>query len=377
MRITAAVVREKGGKFLFDQLELEPPSEGEILVRVAACGICLADLAIRDQHYPTPLPVVLGHEGAGVVEAVGKGVKFVSVGNHVLMTFASCGQCPSCATGATATCWHHMEMNFSGRRYSGHDWSIPAPLSRKAAGGQADEPINGAFFNQSSFATHAIATERNVVVVDRAADLTILAPLGCGFQTGAGAVMNTLKPEVGSSLLVTGAGNVGLASVMAAKLVGCDPIVAVDTVESRLDLALELGATHVINARSTPNLVAAVQEMSPDGIAYAIDSTGNPTVFRSAIDVLQTNGVCGLIGGAPQGTEVSIDMTHLLFGRTVKGILQGDSKPKSFLPKLVNLYQQGRFPVDRLITQFCFNDIEEAVAEMVVGRVIKPVLVMD
>ncbi|WKD51269.1 NAD(P)-dependent alcohol dehydrogenase [Microbulbifer spongiae] len=370
-------MRKKNGPFTLEPLELDPPSEGEVLVRIAACGICRADLSVRDQHYPTPLPVVLGHEGAGVVEGVGKGVKTVSVGDHVLMTFAFCGQCPSCALGVIATCWHHMEMNFSGKRYSGHDWSIPAPLFQYDANGGVREQINGAFFNQSAFATHAIATEANVVVIDKSADLQTLAPLGCGFQTGAGAIMNVLRPEVGASLLVTGAGSAGLAAVMAAKIIGCDPIIILDTVDSKLRLALDLGATHVINGSKTKDAVSAVKTICPHGVAYAIEGTGNPAVFRNTVDVLQPTGVCGLIGGAPQGTEVAFDMTHLLFGRTVKGILQGGSRPKSFLPKLTKLHQQGRFPIEKLIAHYEFSNIEAAVDALSTGHVIKPVLTMQ
>ncbi|MER8700227.1 NAD(P)-dependent alcohol dehydrogenase [Mesorhizobium sp. M1227] len=375
MDIKAAVVRERGGPFLIEDLQLEAPSAGEVLVKVVACGICHTDLIIRDQFYPTPLPIVLGHEGAGIVEAVGVGVKTVRPGDHVLMSFAYCGTCPSCLEGATSYCWHHMEMNFSGKRYSGSDWTIPAPLSKKCAHGNP-EPINGAFFNQSALATHAIATEENVVVVDKEADLKTLAPLGCGFQTGAGAVLNTLRPEVGSSLVITGAGNVGLAAVMAAKIIKCDPIIVIDVVPERLTLARELGATHTIDA-TREDAVAAVKRICPGGVRYAIESTGNPNVLRSAFEVLHARGVCGLIGGSKIGTEVSLDMTHLLFGRTVRGILQGDSKPKKFLPQLVKLYKDGLFPIDRLISHYRLAQIEDAVADMKSGRTIKPVLLMD
>ncbi|GLS32660.1 aryl-alcohol dehydrogenase [Mesorhizobium albiziae] len=375
MDIKAAVVRQKGGPFSIECIQVDAPMDGEVLVKVVACGICHTDLIIRDQFYPTPLPIVLGHEGAGIVEAVGPGVKTVKPGDHVLMSFAYCGTCPSCLEGATSYCWHHMEMNFSGKRYSGSGWTIPAPLSKKHSHG-GSEQINGAFFNQSSLATHAIATEGNVVVVDKDVDLKTLAPLGCGFQTGAGAVFNTLRPEVGSSLVITGAGNVGLAAVMAAKLVKCDPIIVVDVVPERLALAMELGATHTVDA-SREDTVEAVKRICRDGVRYSIESTGSPKVLRTAFEVLQTRGTCGLIGGAKLGTEVSLDMTHLLFGRTVRGILQGDSKPKKFLPQLVKLYKDGLFPVDRLIKHYSLDQIEEAVADMKSGRTIKPVLLME
>jgi len=374
MEIKAAVIREKGGAFNIEDLELEAPASGEVLVKVVACGICHTDLIVRDQYYPTPLPLVLGHEGAGIVEAVGPGVTSVKPGDHVLMSFAACGTCPSCVDGASAYCWHHMEMNFSGKRYSGSAWDVPAPLSKKV--GMKCEPVNGAFFNQSALATHAIATEANVVVVDKDVDLTILAPLGCGFQTGAGAILNTLKPAIGSSLLIAGAGNVGLAAVMAARVVKCDPIIVVDTVPERLALAKELGATHLIDA-SKEDVLATVQEIAPGGVRYALDTTGNPDVLKTAFQSLHALGICGLIGGSKIGTEASIDMTTLLFGRTVRGILQGDSKPKKFLPELVRLFRAGEFPVDRLVRHYRLDEIDTAVADMKSGKTIKPVILMN
>jgi len=374
MDIQAAVVRDKGGPFLIEKIQLDAPLAGEVLVKVVACGICHTDLIIRDQFYPTPLPVVLGHEGAGIVEAVGPGVRTIKPGDHVLMSFACCGTCPSCLEGELSYCWHHMEMNFSGHRYSGHDWTIPAPLSKRCDHG-LPERINGVFFNQSAFATYAIATEQNVVVVDKNVDLTMLAPLGCGFQTGAGAILNTLRPEVGSSLAIMGAGNVGLAAVMAARIVNCDPIIVVDVMPERLALAFELGATHVIDA-AKDGLVEAVRRIRPAGVAYALESTGNPGVLRAAFEILHTRGICGLIGGSKIGTEANLDMTHLLFGRTVRGILQGDSKPKKFLPQLVKLFGDGLFPVDRLVKHYPLEQIETAISDMKSGRTIKPVLLM-
>jgi aryl-alcohol dehydrogenase len=377
MDIRAAVVRQKGGPFLIENLQLEAPSAGEVLVKVEACGICHTDILASNQFYPAiPLPIVLGHEGAGVVEAVGAGVKTVRPGDRVLMSFAACGTCQSCRDGALAYCWHHMEMNFSGRRYSGVDRSIPAPISKLTCEGTT-EPINGAFFSQSSLATHAIATEANVVVVDDdTADLKILAPLGCGFQTGAGAILNTLKPPVGSSLVIMGAGNVGLAAVMAARIARCDPIIIVDMAPTRLQLALELGATHAIDS-SKENAAEAILKIHPGGVEFAIDSTGNPGVLRLAFEALHSRGVCGLIGGSKSGTEVSLDMTTLLFGRTVRGILQGDSRPKKFLPELLRLYRDGLFPIDRLVKHYTLDQIDLAIADMKSGQTIKPVLLMS
>ncbi|MBR1221568.1 NAD(P)-dependent alcohol dehydrogenase [Bradyrhizobium sp. U87765 SZCCT0131] len=379
MQINAAVVRDKGGPFLIEALELDDPVNDEIRVRMVASGICHTDLMISNQAYPMPLPAVLGHEGAGVVEAVGPAVTTIRPGDHVLLSFAACGACPSCAAGQASYCWHHMEMNFSGRRYSGSNWDVPSPIRQPSslpAGGFACEPISGAFFHQSSFASQAIATEANAVVVDRDLPLDILAPLGCGLQTGAGAVLNTLRPEPGSSIAVTGAGAVGLAAIMAAAVAGCAVIVAVDINRERLALAREVGATHTLDPRDG-DLVARVRGLVDGGVRYTLETTANPAIFRAAVDMLQVRGVCGLIGGAKLGIEVAFDMTHILFGRTIRGILQGDSVPKQFIPELIALYRGGRFPIDRLIRHYPLSRINEAVADMKSGMTIKPVLLME
>lgn len=367
MKITAALVPEKGAPFVLRELTLAEPQGTELRVRVVACGICHTDVSSRDQLYGTRMPVVLGHEGAGVVEAVGPEVTTIKPGDHVLMSFTACGDCPSCRDDQIAYCWHHMEMNFSGFRHSGEAWDIPSPISLDGT------PIGGAFFGQSSFANHAICTEANAVVIDKDLPLEVLAPLGCGMQTGAGAVLNTLKPAKGSSIAITGAGTVGMAAIMAAKVAGCDPIIAIDMNDDRLALARELGATHVINA-GQGDIVAAVKAIIPAGVQYAIETTASPKVFRAAVDMLQVRGVCGLIGGAKLGTEASFEMTHILFGRTIRGILQGDSVPKTFLPQLIDLYRKGQFPIDRLERTYPLSRIEEAIADMKSGRTIKPVL---
>jgi aryl-alcohol dehydrogenase len=374
MNITAAVVHQKGGPFVIEPAILADPVNDEILVRIVATGICHTDLNSRDQFYPMPFPAVLGHEGAGVVEAVGPLVSTIKAGDHVVVSFGWCGQCPSCSDGQISYCWHHMEMNFSGRRFSGKSWDIPSPICLPVEN-EKPEPISGAYFCQSSFATHAICTESNAVVVDRDVPLEIVAPLGCGLQTGAGAVLNTLKPQPGASIMITGAGTVGLAAVMAAKIAKCSVIVVIDINEQRLALARDLGATHTFNPREK-DVPAAIHKLVAGGVAFAIETTGNPKVLRDCVDSLQVRGVCGLIGGAKLGTEVSLEMTHLLFGRTVRGILQGDSVPKDFIPRLIQMYRDGDFPIDRLIRHYKFADINDAVADMKSGDTIKPVLTM-
>ena len=375
INIKAAVLREQGGTFTIEDHKLNPPMPGEVLVEIEACGICHTDLMIRDGGYPTPMPVVLGHEGAGIVRAVGKGVKTVAVGDKVLMSFAACGQCPSCNAGEIAYCWHHMEMNFSAYRYADGEWTTPSALDWPDTSDKTEkDDIHGAFFQQSSFATHAVALESNVVKVDPDTDLQIFAPLGCGFQTGAGAILNTLRPRFGASVVIFGVGNVGLAAIAAAKAEGAGEIIAVDPVESRREFAVEFGASLALSPEEAT--AERLRSETKGGADICLDTTGRPQVLRAAVDILAPRGVTGLIGGSPLGTEASLDMTHMLFGRTVRGILQGDSRPKDFVPKLIELYKRGQFPIDRLIKTYPLIQINQAIEDMESGKVVKPVILM-
>ncbi|WP_225625903.1 NAD(P)-dependent alcohol dehydrogenase [Streptomyces werraensis] len=364
MRITAALTETKGAPFTLVPLELDAPRPGEVMVRMTSAGVCHTDLIVRDQWYPVPLPAVLGQEGAGVVEAVGDGVTYVAPGDHVVLTFHSCGGCRMCHHGRPAYCDRFFAYNFSGSRADGS-----TPFHRASG-----DEVHGAFFGQSAFATYALATERNVVLVDPAAPLDLLGPLGCGTQTGAGGVLNSLRPPAGSSIAVFGAGSVGLSGVMAAVVAGCTTIVAVDINDQRLELAEEVGATHVING-ADGNTVERLRELTAGlGVDYTVETTAVPAVLRQAVDALNQGGTCGLIGATAIGTEVSLDMSVLLFGRSVRGIVEGDSVPQQFIPKLVDLYQQGRFPFDKLIKTYAFEDINQATEDSEKGTVLKPVL---
>ena len=360
----AAVVREKTGPFEIEEVRLEDPRDDEVLVRIVGVGMCHTDLVVRDQYFETPLPAVLGHEGSGVVEKIGSKVSKVAVGDHVVLTFASCGVCSNCQQGQFGYCPELFARNFSGTRPDG-----TSPCCD--ANGKA---LSAFFFAQSSFAQYAIATQRNVVKIPKDVPLEIMGPLGCGIQTGAGAVMNALKPGAGSSMAVFGVGSVGLAAIMAAKAVGCAVIVAVDLNEDRLALARELGATHCVNG-SDNDPVAEIQAITGgEGVQYSLEATGLPQVVRQAVDSLRLTGVCGIIGVSPLGTECSLDMNGLLFGRTVRGIIEGDSVPDIFIPQLIELWRQGAFPFDRLIKFFPMSEIENAARGSEDGSVLKAVL---
>lgn len=361
--IKAAVVRRQNGPFTIESVRIEEPREDEVLIQVVATGICHTDIVVRDQYYPVPLPAVLGHEGAGIVKKVGSRVTKVAPGDHVVMSFASCGQCSNCQQGLNGYCTELYGLNFSGCR---HDGSTPYQ-------DEQGEPISGCFFCQSSFGELSIASARNLVKIPKDVPLEIMGPLGCGIQTGAGAVINALKPPAGSSIAIFGAGSVGLAAVMAAKLVGCTRIIAVDMNPARLALALELGATDIIEA-GKEDPVAVIQALTGGGVQYSLECTALPKVLRQAVESLRQTGVCGLIGAAALGTEVLLDMNSILFGRTLRGIIEGDSVPDIFIPRLIELWRQGVFPFDRLIAFYPFTRIEEAVKDSEEGRVLKAVV---
>lgn len=366
MQITAAVTEDKGAEFALQQLELGELRPNEVLVEVAAAGICHTDLICRDQWYPVPLPAVLGHEGAGVVTEIGSAVTQVAPGDRVAMSFHSCDACPTCRTGRPSYCHAFFEHNFASTR----------PADGSSALSRDGELIHAHFFGQSSFATHAVANERNVVKLEDSIPLDVVAPFGCGIQTGAGAVLNSLRVPAGTSLAVFGTGAVGLSAVMAGVIAGCTTIIGIDLNPVRLELARELGATHVVDARERDAL-QAVQEITGAGADFSLETTASPQVFRQAVDCTAPTGVCGLIGAPAFGTEVSLDMNAILVaGRTVRGIVEGDSVPAVFIPRLVQLWEQGRFPVERMMTHYDFDQINQAADAAEKGRVIKPVLRM-
>jgi aryl-alcohol dehydrogenase len=236
MQIKAAVVRQQGGPFSIESLSIAEPRADEVLVKIVGVGVCHTDLVCRDQYFPVPLPCVFGHEGSGIVEQVGEGVTKVKSGDHVVLSFSSCHECPNCIAGKPGYCHQLYQHNFLGTRPDG-----------SSAWTKGGEKVHAHFFTQSSFGTYALARERNTVKVSREAPLWLLGPLGCGVQTGAGAVINSLRPQAGTTIAIFGAGTVGLSAVMAAHLCGCSRIIAVDPVAARRELALELGATHVID----------------------------------------------------------------------------------------------------------------------------------
>jgi aryl-alcohol dehydrogenase len=362
--ITAAVVEKRGGPFLLRRMRLAEPRANEVLVRIVSSGLCNTDLAVRAQTFPAPLPMVLGHEGSGVVEEVGAEVETVGPGDHVVLSFAFCGTCPTCSTGRPNACRHGRRLNFAGTR---HDGSTTLSMDGR--------PIGGQFFGQSSFAEYAVVRASAVVPVPDDVDLRRVGPLGCSIATGAGAVLNTLGVAAGSSLAVFGVGSVGLAAVLAGVAAGATTIIAVDRAPARLARAVDLGATRTVdNTDTEAHLLLASLAGAVD---YVVETTGHPSVIPAAIATTSVGGACALAGFSPIGTRVSLDVNTLALGRTVLGCVEGDAVPSVFIPRLLRLHRAGRFPFEEMITLFPFAELDHVADLATRGAVIKPVLVMD
>jgi aryl-alcohol dehydrogenase len=365
IKARAAVVAEKDAPFQVRDIELDEPRDDEVLVKMRAVGVCHTDIIMQEQFFPVNFPAVFGHEGAGVVEAVGKDVTKVAPGDHVVLGFASCGSCHNCLRGLSSYCLDYYGWNFGGTRADG--------TSAVHADGKE---ISGHFFGQSSFADRAICYERNVVKIGGDVPLELFGPMGCGIQTGAGAVLNSLSVGAGSSIAVFGTGGVGLSAVMAARVAGATTIIGIDTLPARLELAREMGATHTVDA-SSQDVAARIADITGPGAHFSLETTGSPNVLPLAVDCLRATGTCGAIGASPMGTTAPINMNNLIFGRSIRGICEGDSVPEIFIPTLVELYRQGRFPFDKMIKKYAFNDINKACEDASSGQSIKPVLLFD
>ncbi len=362
MKTRAAVLRGPKDPFVIEELEIADPGPGEALVRMVGAGMCHTDLLSRE--FPPEAfggPRVYGHEGAGVVEAVGDGVTSVAVGDHVVLSFNSCGVCPTCAVTRPAYCYDFAIHNMSGGRPDGS-------TSLTAAAG---DPVGSHYFGQSSFSELSVVAERSLVKVDSALDLARLGPLGCGIQTGAGAILNSLAVEEGASVVIAGAGALGLAAVMAAKIAGAGTIVAIDRHQSRLEAAQRYGATHAVSG-APADITAQIQEATGGGTDYGFETTGNAAVLRAVFEGLTPVGTLGVAGVA--FGELTLDHLSLFPGRHVHGIFEGDSVPQEFIPHLAQLNADGQFPFDELIETFPLDDINAAEAASASGDVIKPLL---
>ncbi len=366
MRITAAVLGELHAPFQVEEIEIEEPRADEVLVRIAATGICHTDGITRHGDLPFPAPGVLGHEGAGVVAAVGDRVTNVKEGDKVVIGWPWCGECRNCLDGQPRYCVNIGQLVAGGSRPDG------STALRRPDG----TPLHSHFFGQSSFATHcdrALVAASSRCPRTRRSSCSARSPAGSAPEQARSSTCS--RPPLGSSVVVYGVGTVGLAAVMAARCSGATTIVAIDRHEHRLQLAKELGATDVVNV-SAGDPVEAVKEICGGPADFSLECTGVIEVVRQAADSVGMRGTCALIGGAPAQAEFTLDHLTTLWGKRVIGILGGEGRSTTLIGALIDLNRQGRFPYERLVTSFSLEQINDAFEAAESGEVLKPLLTM-
>jgi aryl-alcohol dehydrogenase len=371
MRVTAAVMHKADGmlkrhKIELEEVELEPPRDDEVLVRITSAGVCGTDRGCIHGLEPYPTPGVLGHEGAGIVEEVGRLVSSVRPGDRVMIGFPFCGQCRSCRRGEPRYCEKGALLSFSGHRLDGS-----GGMRRKSG-----EKLAGRFFQQSSWATHCVALASQLARVPDGLDLDLAGPYGCSISTGAGTILNELRPGPGASVAIFGVGNVGLAAVMAAHLSGATSIIAIDKVAERLALARELGATHsILHSAST---VAELKALTEGRLDYSVEATAGSNLVSEAVTALGIRGTCAMVGGAKLTAQVSVSHPDVLLqGKRIVGVMGGGGQTPQFLESLMELQRQGRFPLEKLARFYPFASINQAIEDSDEGRAIKPILRMN
>ncbi|KAL2015006.1 hypothetical protein VTK56DRAFT_6539 [Thermocarpiscus australiensis] len=349
--------------------ELRPD---EVLVEMKYSGVCHTDFMLQQGAlgFALALPAIAGHEGAGVIRAIGSQVKDKSlkVGDSVLLSFASCGECEPCKDQRVNRCVAFLPLNLSATRWP--DRTSPAKLLD-------GRPVGGQFFGQSSFSRMSAVHEASVVKCPYPDGLGIYAPMGCGYQTGAGTVLNILKPKPYQTLAIFGMGCVGFAALIAAASLPVKEIVAIDIVERKLALATTLGATHSIDSSRNPmNVAAEIKSLTEGrGVDFAIDTTGVPSVIEQMLECLAYGGTAAQIGAPAKGKTITLDVGN--FFTTCKkwvSVAEGDSYPPEFIPHLIDLHRQGKFPVDKISRIYPVAEFERAVSDMEAGTVIKPII---
>lgn len=366
-RSRAVVYRGDGGSVAVEEIEVEPPRRDEVTIDVAACGVCHSDLSATDGTIPIPPPLVLGHEGAGVVMDVGEGVTDLRPGDHVVSTFVSmCGRCRYCVTGRPALCHQASETVAT----------LPdgTVRTRDADG----EPLH-VFSGCGVLSEYATLHVDSVVKIDDAVPLDRAALLGCAVMTGVGAATNTAGVEPGSTTAVFGAGGVGLNVVQGCALSGAETIVAVDPSGARLELARELGATHTVDPADEENVVKTVRRLTGGGADYAFECVGSGDVVAQAYGSVGKGGTAVAVGVAPPDDRTSIRTASLTFGeKTLRGSYFGSARPRADVPRLLALYRAGRLKLDELITRtYPVQEAPQAFADLEEGRNARGVVVFE
>jgi NDMA-dependent alcohol dehydrogenase len=362
----AAVLYETKQPLRVEDVDLARPHDGEVLVRIAAAGVCHSDYHFMNGDLSIGLPCVLGHEGAGVVEEVGPGVTAVVPGDHVVLLFrANCGHCEFCSQGRPALCWMAGQLRNTGRLLDG--------TSRLSRGGSELKH----FLGVSCFAERAVVPEQGVVPIPKDVPMEVAALVGCAVMTGVGAVMNTARVPPGAAVLVIGAGGVGLSCVMGAALVGAHPIIVADLMDSKLEAATEFGATHVVNAKAQ-DLVETVRELTNgEGVDFSFEAIGNTRAMTQAFQAARRGGVTTAVGIAPMGSEMAINAGELVYQeKTLRGSYYGSTRPQADMPRLLQLFQAGRLPIDRMISRrYPLERVNEAYDALIAGEVARSVLI--
>ncbi|KAI3571538.1 alcohol dehydrogenase [Fusarium oxysporum f. sp. albedinis] len=365
---TALVLREINGPFSLEKISVDAIRNDEALVEIRATGICHTDLSCANGTLPASTPAVLGHEGAGVIKEVGSDITDLKPGDKVLLSYAHCAACEQCISGHPAYCYSFVQWNFGGKRPDGSTTlSVEDNQDKKA--------LYSSFFGQSSFARLTIAHRSSLVKVGDDTNLALFAPLGCGLQTGAGAILNTLDVQPGKTVAIFGVGPVGMSAVMAAKIRGAKQIIAVDLQQSRLDLAKSLGATATILGNDA-DIVSKIKEISPpNGIHYALDCSGIPAVIETMINCLGTRGRAASVGAPSPGKTVGVDVfSQLIYGREYVGCCEGDAISHKLIPFLMEQHAQGKYPIENLITYYDVKEFEQAISDTKSGKALKAVL---
>ncbi|KAF7547303.1 hypothetical protein G7046_g9042 [Stylonectria norvegica] len=373
----AQIIHEIGSPFESQIVELDELQPNEVLVDMKACGICHTDIAVQQGKISFPLPAILGHEGAGVISAVGSKVIDVQVGDHVILSYNYCTRCDSCKHSKPHHCSQAQVMNFGGSRLDGSSTIL-----------SESRQISTCFFGQSSFSNPTVAQEASCVKIDKSLPLKVVCALGCGFQTGAGSIYNVVKPLERKirHVAIFGIGGVGCAAIMAANQLATSEsnsssafdIIAVDVNGDRLSLAMELGATHIINSKVEKTQDIVMSLTNNNGLDAVVDCTGIPAVVDEMIDLLGPGGIAVTVGGPPPGTKASVDIFSMLIKcKTYRGYHQSNADSKTFIPWLAELYSEGLFPMEKVQKIYSIDNINQACEDMVQGRVIKPILVWD
>jgi Zn-dependent alcohol dehydrogenase len=336
----AAVLSSIGESLTIEDVEVPKPKKDELLVKIVASGICHTDLHAITGSLVTPLPSVLGHEGAGIVEEVGEGAEEdFSAGDHVVLYLPSCRRCNYCSTGKQTLCKQANEAIVSGLMPDGSSRLWNSRIGKLHH-----------FFAQSSFAEYAVVSKNGAAKISERIDLGIAAMFGCGVRTGIGAVSKIAKVKLGSSVAIFGCGGVGLSAVIAAKASGASEIIAVDVVDEKLQLAKEIGATQIINSRNE-DPIKKIKALTSDGVEYSFEFVGNPSVMRQAFDSLRPAGKTVVAGAAPFGSSVSLDAFSLLSEKSIVGTSSGGTYPPIDIPIYLGMYSKGILPIDRILSE--------------------------